>query len=57
MRILLYRADGDTPPWIDDFAALLPQADICVWSEDGGLPPCDYAVVWQPPVAMLPVPR
>jgi glyoxylate/hydroxypyruvate reductase A len=59
MRILLYRADGDTQPWIDDFAALLPQAAIAVWSEGDGAktPPCDYAVVWQAPPAMLPALR
>ena len=54
MRILLHRADGITLPWIQDFADALPEAQVDVWREDAALPPCDYAVVWAPPAAMLP---
>lgn len=53
MRILLHRADGDTDPWVSDFAELLPEAEIVLWREGEKAPPCDYAVVWSPPQAML----
>jgi glyoxylate/hydroxypyruvate reductase A len=54
MRILLYRADGNTAPWIKDFAELMPEAEVFVWREGvGELPPCDYAVLWAPPQSML----
>jgi glyoxylate/hydroxypyruvate reductase A len=53
MRILLYRADGNTAPWIKDFAELMPEAEVVVWREGAELPPCDYAVLWTPPQAML----
>jgi glyoxylate/hydroxypyruvate reductase A len=54
MRILLYRADGQTEPWVRDFAEHLPQAQIVTWSEGDQPQPCDYAVVWAPPAALLP---
>ncbi len=53
MRILLYRADGNTAPWADDFARHLPQATCVTWTEGQRQEPCDYAVVWAPPEAML----
>lgn len=53
MRILLQRADGDDAPWVLDFADLLPEAQIIVWREGQPAEPCDYAVVWSPPAAML----
>ncbi|WP_338768561.1 glyoxylate/hydroxypyruvate reductase A [Massilia sp. METH4] len=53
MRILLYRSDGNTAPWADDFARHLPGAECVTWSEGDKPPPCDYAVVWAPPEAML----
>ncbi|HAT31944.1 MAG TPA: glyoxylate/hydroxypyruvate reductase A [Janthinobacterium sp.] len=53
MHILLHRADGDTQPWIADFAELLPEAEIVLWREGEKARPCDYAVVWSPPPAML----
>lgn len=54
MRILLYRADGKTAPWIKDFAELMPGAEVVVWREGvGELPACDYAVLWAPPQSML----
>jgi len=53
MRILLHRADGQTEPWIKDFARHLPEAEVMVWRADTNLPPCDYAVTWAPPEAML----
>jgi len=54
MRILLYRADGNTAPWIKDFAELLPEAEVAVWRPGAGLAACDYAVLWAPPEEMLP---
>jgi glyoxylate/hydroxypyruvate reductase A len=53
MRILLYRSDGDTAPWAAGFARHLPQAECVTWTEGTTPPPCDYAVVWAPPPAML----
>ena len=53
MRILLHRADGVTEPWLRGFAAALPRADVIVWQEGAAIAPCDYAVTWAPPPAML----
>lgn len=53
MRILLHRADGNTGPWIEDFARHLPEAQVEVWSEEHSKGPYDYAVVWSPPQGML----
>jgi len=54
MRILLHRADGVTDPWVADFAQVLPQTEIVLWQEGVAIAPCDYAVLWSPPVALLP---
>ena len=54
MRILLYRADGKTEPWVKDFAKFLPGAEVEIWQPGVRPQPCDYAVVWSPPEAMLP---
>jgi glyoxylate/hydroxypyruvate reductase A len=54
MRILLHRADGNYAPWLKDFAAIMPEAEIVQWQEGAELPACDYAVCWAPPAAMLP---
>jgi glyoxylate/hydroxypyruvate reductase A len=53
MRILLYRADGQTDPWVRDFAEVLPHAEVVVWQEGASAAPCDYAVLWAPPAALL----
>ena len=53
MRILLHRADGNVAPWIAGFAHALPQAEVVVWQEYANIAPCDYAVLWSPPQAML----
>ena len=53
MRILLHRADGATEAWIKDFGKYLPDAEVVVWRAGATPPPCDYAVVWSPPEAML----
>ena len=54
MRILLHRADGNTAPWVADFAQALPEAEVIVWKEGESFAPCDYAVLWSPPAALLP---
>lgn len=53
MRILLHRADGKTEPWIKDFSRYLPEAEFEIWHAGEKSQPCDYAVVWSPPEAML----
>jgi glyoxylate/hydroxypyruvate reductase A len=53
MRILLYRADGETEPWVRDFAEALPHCETVVWREDTREAVCDYAVLWAPPRALL----
>jgi len=54
MRILLHRADGRTEPWLKDFSKYLPEAEFEIWQAGEKSQPCDYAVVWSPPEAMLP---
>lgn len=54
MRILLHKPGFDQQQWIADFADLLPQAEIVVWCDAQQRSPCDYAVVWAPPPALLP---
>ena len=53
MRILLHRADGVTEPWLRGFAAALPDAEVVIFREGDAIAPCDYAVCWAPPAAML----
>lgn len=53
MRILLYRADGQTDPWVREFAGAMPDAETVVWCEGQSCAPCDYAVVWSPSAALL----
>ena len=53
MRILLHRADGVTEPWLRGFAAALPNAEVVIFREGKAIAPCDYAVCWAPPAAML----
>ena len=54
MRILLHRADGNTAPWVADFAQALPEAEVIAWKEGEPVAPCDYAVLWSPPAALVP---
>ncbi|HEU4850713.1 MAG TPA: glyoxylate/hydroxypyruvate reductase A [Telluria sp.] len=54
MRILLHRADGNTAPWVADFAQALPEAEVVVWREGEAIEACDYAVLWSPPEALVP---
>lgn len=53
MRILLYRGDGVVTPWMQDFARAMPGAETIGWKEGETLPPCDYAVLWNPAPDLL----
>ena len=53
MRLLLQRADGLTAPWVRDFADVLPEAEVVVWQDGAPCPPCDYAILWSPPAALI----
>ena len=53
MRILLYRADGQSGPWVANFAEVLPRAEVVVWQEGAREARCDYAVLWGPPAVLL----
>ncbi len=52
MRLLIYRADGNTAPWLRDFTKALPELEIVAWS-GGAVPACDYALVWGPPLELI----
>lgn len=52
MRLLIYRADGNTAPWLRDFKEALPQCEVVAWS-GGTVPGCDYALVWGPPLELI----
>jgi glyoxylate/hydroxypyruvate reductase A len=53
MRLLLYRADGNTAPWVRDFKAQLPGLDVVEWSNRIDAGACDYALVWGAPPELL----
>lgn len=53
MRILLHRSNGIVEPWIAGFKSALPQAEVVLWQEGVDIAPCDYAIMWAPPPAML----
>jgi glyoxylate/hydroxypyruvate reductase A len=53
MRILFYRADGATEPWLTDLGERLPQAELAVWRDGDPVEPCDYALLWAPPAALV----
>jgi glyoxylate/hydroxypyruvate reductase A len=53
MRILLHRGDGMTDPWVGDFEAAMPNAEVVAWQEGEKAGPCDYAVLWAPTPALL----
>jgi glyoxylate/hydroxypyruvate reductase A len=52
MEILFHATGGKPEPWVADLQAALPNAKVRAWTE-GDDAPADYAVVWQPPRAML----
>lgn len=57
MDILFYSADqNNTAAWLAELRTALPDATVRLWQE-GDNAPADYALVWQPPAALLQVPR
>lgn len=57
MEILFYSADqNNTPAWLAELRAALPNATVRLW-QAGDYAPADYALVWQPPAALLQAPR
>lgn len=52
MRILFHATGGKPDPWLADLGDTIPGAEVRAWQE-GDNAPADYAVVWQPPRAML----
>jgi glyoxylate/hydroxypyruvate reductase A len=57
MQILFYTADqNNTEAWLTALREALPGAEVRLWRA-GDNAPADYALVWQPPAALLQVPR
>jgi glyoxylate/hydroxypyruvate reductase A len=52
IRLLLYRADGNTAPWVRDLTTLMPALEVLLW-DGGAAPACDYALVWGAPPELL----
>ncbi len=52
MQILFYAPEGRPEPWLAELQSHLPQAQLRAW-QPGDREPADYAVVWEPPVALL----
>lgn len=53
MRIVLYRGDGVIEPWERELSAMMPGVETVTWKEGQQLPPCDYAVLWNPAPSLL----
>jgi glyoxylate/hydroxypyruvate reductase len=54
MKITFCCADTRIEPWIRDFAAALPEAELSDWyAQREATPAADYAVVWAPPQAFF----
>ncbi|KAF1020213.1 MAG: Glyoxylate/hydroxypyruvate reductase A [Paracidovorax wautersii] len=53
MHILLCLQGLKAEPWVEGLQAALPDATVSIWQPGAGQPPADYAVVWQPPQALL----
>ncbi|MDB5777257.1 MAG: glyoxylate/hydroxypyruvate reductase [Herbaspirillum sp.] len=57
MQILFYTADRSSlDNWMQMLRAALPDAEVRSW-EPGDDAPADYALVWNPPAALLQAPR
>ncbi|ALK32096.1 2-hydroxyacid dehydrogenase [Burkholderia plantarii] len=52
MQILLHYSDGELSDWQREIEAALPGATLRAW-QPGDDARADYALVWQPPAAML----
>jgi glyoxylate/hydroxypyruvate reductase A len=53
MRLLLYRSDGNTAPWMRDLKEALPGCEVVLWHSELDAA-FDYALVWGPPAELLP---
>ncbi len=53
MRVLLYRGDGQTGPWAEDFSRVMAGVETLTWQDGDTLTGCDYAVLWNPAPALL----
>jgi glyoxylate/hydroxypyruvate reductase A len=53
MRLLLYRGDGETGAWAEDFSRAMPGVETLAWQDGDTLAACDYAVLWNPAPALL----
>ncbi|MEO9873358.1 MAG: glyoxylate/hydroxypyruvate reductase A [Anderseniella sp.] len=53
-KLALVISRWDPQPWIDRFAHLAPELDVCKWPDgDTALEDIDYALAWQPPEGVL----
>lgn len=53
-KLALVISRWDPQPWIDRFAHLAPELDVCRWPDDDTAPEdIDYALAWQPPDGVL----
>lgn len=52
MQILFYIPEGRPDPWLAELQLHLPHAQLRIW-QPGDEQPADYAVVWEPPLALL----
>lgn len=53
-KLALVISRWDPQPWIDRFANLAPELEVCKWPDDDTAPEhIDYALAWQPPEGVL----
>ena len=52
MNVLFHTSGGNGAAWLDALSRALPEATLVAWS-DSTMPPLDYALLWQPPPALL----
>lgn len=53
MHILVSLQGLESGSWVEGLQAALPGAKVSLWQPGTGHVPADYAVVWQPPQALL----
>jgi glyoxylate/hydroxypyruvate reductase A len=53
MHILVHLQGLEPSSWVQGLQAALPEATVALWQPGSGQPAADYAVVWQPPQALL----
>lgn len=53
-KLALVISRWDLQPWIERFAKIAPQLDVCRWPDNDTTPDdIDYALAWQPPEGVL----